>query len=197
MAVKKQSFEEAMGRLEAIVAQLEKGEKEERAVAIIGTTVFGAGDKKIGTLASTANHFVYVNGVKATKADGTAYTFKDSDKTPAKIFVGDVNALYLVDDDDLKNYTDLYFKTRPAVMRIMVDNYDDLVQSAKESDKTPVLSEIDYQITQFVEKYGGVISQVEKDRYNVVFEDKYMQQIIQNRLDILDKIGRASCRERV
>ena len=26
MAVKKQSFEEAMGRLEAIVAQLEKGE---------------------------------------------------------------------------------------------------------------------------------------------------------------------------
>ena len=39
-------------------------------------------------------------------------------------------ALYLVDDNDLKNYTDLYFKTRPAVMRIMVDNYDDLVQSA-------------------------------------------------------------------
>ncbi len=106
-------------------------------------------------------------------------------------------ALYLVDDDDLKNYTDLYFKTRPAVMRIMVDNYDDLVQSAKESDKTPVLSEIDYQITQFVEKYGGVISQVEKDRYNVVFEDKYMQQIIQNRLDILDTIRKIEVSDRV
>ncbi len=106
-------------------------------------------------------------------------------------------ALYLVDDDELKNYTDLYFKTRPAVMRIMVDNYDDLVQSAKESDKTPVLSEIDYQITQFVEKYGGVISQVEKDRYNVVFEDKYMQQIIQNRLDILDTIRKIEVSDRV
>ncbi|MBS4785213.1 MAG: DHH family phosphoesterase [Clostridiales bacterium] len=106
-------------------------------------------------------------------------------------------ALYLVDDNDLKNYTDLYFKTRPAVMRIMVDNYDDLVQSAKESDKTPVLSEIDYQITQFVEKYGGVISQVEKDRYNAVFEDQYMQQIIQNRLDLLDTIRKIEISDRV
>ena len=106
-------------------------------------------------------------------------------------------ALYLVDDDELKNYTDLYFKTRPAVMRIMVDNYDDLVQSAKESDKTPVLSEIDYQITQFVEKYGGFISQVETDRYTVVFEDKYMQQIIQNRLDILDTIRKIEVSDRV
>ena len=106
-------------------------------------------------------------------------------------------ALYLVDDNDLKNYTDLYFKTRPAVMRIMVDNYDDLVQSAKESDKTPVLSEIDYQITQVVEKYGGVISQVEKDRYNAVFEDQYMQQIIQNRLDLLDTIRKIEISDRV
>ena len=81
---------------------------------------------------------------------------------------------------DSRHYTDLYFKTRPAVMRIMVDNYDELVQNARESDKTQVLSEIDYQITQFVEKYGGVVSQVEKDRYNAVFEDKFMQQIIQN-----------------
>ena len=89
-------------KIAAINAQLEKDEKEERAVAIIGTTVFGASDKKIGALTSTANHFVYVNGVKATKADGTAYTFKDSDKTPAKIFVGDVNALYLVDEADPK-----------------------------------------------------------------------------------------------
>ena len=50
-------------------------------------------------------------------------------------------ALYFVDDHDLKHYTDLYFKTRPAVMRIMVDNYDELVQNARESDKTQVLSE--------------------------------------------------------
>lgn len=58
---------------------------------------------------------------------------------------GTLFALYFVDDHDLKRYTDLYFKTRPAVMRIMVDNYDELVQNARESDKTQVLSEIDYQ----------------------------------------------------
>ena len=82
-------------------------------------------------------------------------------------------------------------------MRIMVDNYDELVQNARESDKTQVLSEIDYQITQFVEKYGGVVSQVEKDRYNAVFEDKFMQQIIQNRLDILDTIRKIEISDRV
>ena len=95
----------------------------------------------------------------------------DSGSETEKLF-----ALYFVDDHDLKHYTDLYFKTRPAVMRIMVDNYDELVQNARESDKTQVLSEIDYQITQFVEKYGGMVSQVEKDRYNAVFEDEFMQQ---------------------
>ncbi len=116
----------------------------------------------------------------------------DSGSETEKLF-----ALYFVDDHDLKHYTDLYFKTRPAVMRIMVDNYDELVQNARESDKTQVLSEIDYQITQFVEKYGGVVSQVEKDRYNAVFEDKFMQQIIQNRLDILDTIRKIEISDRV
>ena len=106
-------------------------------------------------------------------------------------------ALYLVDDNDLKHYTDLYFKTRPAVMRIMVDNYDELAQSARESDRTQVLSEIEYQITQFAEKYGGIISQVEKDRYNVVFEDKDMQRIIQNRLDLLDTVRKLEISDRV
>ena len=110
---------------------------------------------------------------------------------------GTLFALYFVDDHDLKRYTDLYFKTRPAVMRIMVDNYDELVQNARESDKTQVLSEIDYQINQFVERYGGVISQVEKDRYNAVFEDKFMQQIIQNRLEILDTIRKIEINDRV
>ena len=103
-------------------------------------------------------------------------------------------ALYLVDDNDLKHYTDLYFKTRPAVM---VDNYDELAQSARESDRTQVLSEIEYQITQFAEKYGGIISQVEKDRYNVVFEDKDMQRIIQNRLDLLDTVRKLEISDRV
>ena len=82
-------------------------------------------------------------------------------------------------------------------MRIMVDNYDELAQSARESDRTQVLSEIEYQITQFAEKYGGIISQVEKDRYNVVFEDKDMQRIIQNRLDLLDTVRKLEISDRV
>ena len=60
-----------------------------------------------------------------------------------------------------------------------------------------MLSEIDYAITQFVEKYGGVFSQVEKDRYNAVFEDQYMQQIIQHRLDLLDTIRKIEISDRV
>lgn len=106
-------------------------------------------------------------------------------------------AMYLVDDTDMKNYTDLYFKTRTSVMRIMVDNYDDLAQSAKENDKTQVLAQIEYEIMQFVEQYKGVICKSEKDRYVVFFEDQYMQQMLQNRMEILDTVRRIEISDRV
>ena len=106
-------------------------------------------------------------------------------------------ALYLVDDNDLKYYSDLYFKTKPAVMIVTIDNYDELVQSAKESERSQVLSEVEYQVEQYVEQFHGIIDKVEKDRFVVVVEDEKMKGMIQSRFDVLDRVRAISSGERV
>ncbi len=106
-------------------------------------------------------------------------------------------ALYFVDDNELKYYTDLYFKTKPAVMIVTIDNYDELAQSAKESERSQVLSEVEYQIEQYVEKFHGIIDKVEKDRFVVMVEEQNMQGMIQSRFDILDRIREIASGDRV
>ena len=51
-------------------------------------------------------------------------------------------AAYLVDDHDLKTYTKEYFDSRPSVMILVIDNYSELFQDAKENERSRVVGEI-------------------------------------------------------
>ena len=43
---------------------------------------------------------------------------------------------YFIDDDKLKRIAKEYFSSRPAVAWFMIDNYDELLQSAKENERS-------------------------------------------------------------
>lgn len=103
-----------------------------------------------------------------------------------------LNVLYLVDDDKLKRIAREYFSSRPVAAIILIDNYEELLQSARENERSQIMGEIEYQIECYVENYNGVIKKLEKDRFFVAFEERYMRSIVEERFTILDTVRKST-----
>ncbi len=99
-----------------------------------------------------------------------------------------VYVVYLADDNDLKMYTREYFDSRPSVLIMLIDNYSELFQDAKENERSRVMGDIEHIIETFAEENKGLVRKLDKDRYLAIIEDRYMRQIFDNRFEVLDKI---------
>ena len=105
--------------------------------------------------------------------------------------------LYLIDDDKLKRIAKEYFSSRPVVAIILIDNYEELLQSARENERSQIMGEIEYQIECYVENYNGVIKKLEKDRYFVALEERYMRSIVEERFTILDTVRKINANDKM
>ena len=101
---------------------------------------------------------------------------------------GGMVSFYFVDDNDLKKYTAEFFQTRPAVLSILIDNYEELVQSAKEDERSQAVSEVEYEVSRFVRQNDGMFIRVERDRFLAVIEERNMKQSVDGRFEILDRV---------
>ena len=108
-----------------------------------------------------------------------------------------LNVLYLVDDDKLKRIAKEYFSSRPVAAIILIDNYEELLQSARENERSQIMGEIEYQIECYVENYHGVIKKLEKDRFFVAFEERYMKSIVEERFTILDTVRKINANDKM
>jgi len=97
---------------------------------------------------------------------------------------------YFIDDDKLKRIAKEYFSSRPAAAWFMIDNYDELLQSARENERSQVMAEVEYVIETFVGNNHGIVQKIDKDRFFVVLEERYLRGIIENRFNILDDVRR-------
>lgn len=108
-----------------------------------------------------------------------------------------INVIYLIDDTELKYYKEQYLKTRITIMIIMIDNYEEILQSARENDRSQVLPEIEYTIEDYMKNYGGLLCKTERDKYLVVIEENAMQEIVSSRFALLDLVRKIEISQRV
>lgn len=94
----------------------------------------------------------------------------------------------LVDDNDLKHYTQEYFDSRPYVLTMLIDNYSELFTDAKENERSRTMGQIEHIIETFAEENRGLVKKLERDRYLAVVEERYMKKVIENRFPILNAI---------
>ncbi len=96
--------------------------------------------------------------------------------------------IYFVDDNELKTYAAEYFNSRPSVLLLLIDNYDELFQNLRENEKSQITGQIEQLVEQFVEEAGGLLRKLHKDQYIAIIEERYMRGIIENRFPILDRV---------
>ncbi len=80
-----------------------------------------------------------------------------------------------------------YEETRPCVLIIMVDNYEDLIQNAKESAKLETSVAIEKLLEQFISRTNGILRRMKNDRFYAVIEERHVQEIIAGKFQLLDE----------
>lgn len=96
--------------------------------------------------------------------------------------------LYWIDNTVAKTVKDRYEDEKPIIAMIQVDNYDDVMSETKE-DKRPFLtSEIDGKISLWASRMNALIKKYQNDKYIVIFEHKYLENLEVKKFGLLDEI---------
>lgn len=164
----------------------------------------------------SAGRIVWTNG-KFTEEfpDCCEYGMELSDITdipPADFFTDDgitvryKDKVYKVfaripDENEAKELTLLFFKnitditaletekklSQPVVILFMVDGYEELISGCLESEKAHVSVQIDKSLEDFAGQTTGVLRKNASDRFIAVIEERHLQEILRNKVEILDK----------
>lgn len=97
--------------------------------------------------------------------------------------------LYILCFHDETDYTSLkrrFDETHPNVVIITVDNYDEILQNAKESEKSQASVEVEKLIENFMSNTNGFVRKSGSNTFYAVIENKHLDEIISGKFSILD-----------
>lgn len=91
------------------------------------------------------------------------------------------------DITELSELREEYDASRPSVLLILVDNYEDLIQNAKESAKLETSVAVEKLLENFISQTSGILRRLKNDRFIAIIEERHMAKIIKEKFRILDE----------
>ena len=134
-----------------------------------------------------------VPGLKISQAnekEGYCLQLDDKEYTVYSSAASDDGSLwvcYFADDTQLKWEAKEYHLTRPVVLHIIVDTYDEVLKELKESKRAGIMADLDQLIEELASKANGIATKVGTSRYHVILEERYFADIHENRFELLSK----------
>jgi c-di-AMP phosphodiesterase-like protein len=95
---------------------------------------------------------------------------------------------YWVDVTDYDHTRSEYFLSRPVFTIILLDNYEEIIKGISERDKSALLSDIDAKISVWTGEHDGYLCKYDRDRYLYIFEERYLNDILDDKFRILDNV---------
>lgn len=96
--------------------------------------------------------------------------------------------LYWMDQTKYMQMRERYNQEQVIVGILQIDNYDDVLQSTPENNRSLVAAAIDRKINIWAKDMEALIKKYSDDKYILIFENKYVQSIEEKKFDILDTI---------
>ena len=124
----------------------------------------------------------------AMEANGQNLTYEGNHYAVYGCETSSLFIAYFVDDTQLKQQAGEYLATRPSVMLIAVDTYDEIIKELKESERARIAGEIDLVLEQFIGTTTGFIRRIGTARYLAVVEERHMLEIVRSRFSLLDTV---------
>ncbi len=91
---------------------------------------------------------------------------------------------------DVTEYDDVrirFEETRPVVMELLIDNYDELVRNQPDRVKNDLRDAVEDLITQYWDGRDAIVRRYDRDRYIVLFEEKHLDEIRADKFRILEQ----------
>ena len=123
------------------------------------------------------------NGSALCPVNGCIYNV-----TAEKFDKNDMSFLVLYFHDDTGYYTikKNMDESHPNVVVITIDNYDDIMQNAKESEKAQTSVETEKLIENFMSQTNGFIKKTSPNTFFAVIENRHLNEIINSKFKLLD-----------
>ncbi len=125
-----------------------------------------------------------ING-KTYRIRGAISKAKKKDRKKQKEYV---LILYFIDDTKYNELFDKYNNETTCVGIAVIDNYDDIIQTAMPEEKIELLASIEKSIMDWAAETGGLIIKNERNMFIYVFEQQYLSKMEKDKFNILDKI---------
>ena len=105
--------------------------------------------------------------------------------------------LYFIDETENIKLQKEYTDSKSCVEVIMIDNYEENMQLIDGEEKPQITAEIDKCIFDWTNETNGILIKSDRDRYLYIFEQRYLEQVKQDKFSILDKIKEIKTKENV
>mgnify|MGYP005780691051 CR=1 FL=1 len=105
--------------------------------------------------------------------------------------------LYFLDITENIKMQKEYNDSKSCVEIIMIDNYEENMQLIDGEDKPQLMAEIDKCIFDWTNETNGILIKSDRDSYLYIFEQRYLEQIKNDKFSILDKIKEIKNKENV
>ena len=95
--------------------------------------------------------------------------------------------LYFHDETDFRKLKQQSDESHPNVVIISIDNYDEIMQDAKESEKSQASAAADQLLENFISRTNGFVKKCSGNVFYAVIENRHLNSIIDEQFRILDE----------
>ncbi|MDO4743463.1 MAG: hypothetical protein Q4B04_05465, partial [bacterium] len=99
-----------------------------------------------------------------------------------------MSVYYLFDETEKALLAKKHNESRPVVAIIAIDNLDEIANSAKDSEVVAFRSSVQNEIEKWVANTTGICRRLTSDRYIMVFEERFLEKLKQERFQVLESV---------
>ncbi len=99
-----------------------------------------------------------------------------------------MTALYLFDETELNLYMKENNEQRLVAGLVYIDNYEEVLDSIEDVKRSLLVALVDKKVNKYFTEIDGLVRKIENDKYFIVFKNKYLSQLHQDRFSILEDV---------
>ncbi len=105
--------------------------------------------------------------------------------------------LYFIDRTDYYRLFKMYDDSKNCIGIVMVDNYEELVQGMIDTDKPQLVATVEKKIREWFAFTGGIMTSLDRSKYLMIFDKKYLRDFVNTKFQILDEIKEVSLTNKI
>ncbi len=95
---------------------------------------------------------------------------------------------YFIDRTEYYKLYRMYDDSKDCVGVIIIDNYEELVQGMIDTDRPQLTATVERRLREWFAFTGGIMTSLDRNKYLIIFEKKFMKAFTDSKFEILDEI---------